>query len=213
MERITYERRRVYDPLLRLLHAWLALCIAFLIATAWLAELFEHGPAESTIWHLHAYAGFGLTGGLLVRLVWGIVGPGSARLTDLWQPRAWLALLRRRGEAALTRFGHHPLASAAYLALYLVLIGMSVTGLGLAAIEHDLGPLAPSLYDSVWLEEIFEEPHEAGMLAVLGFIVLHLGALVWHERRDGVPVAQAMVTGYQYRRADVASNQEDPHAK
>jgi len=43
------------------------------------------------------------------------------------------------------------------------------------------------------------EAHEGAALVVVGFIAAHLLALVWHERRDGVPVAQAMISGYQYR--------------
>lgn len=39
----------VFDPLLRLLHWGLALCVVLLIATSQLAEVFEHGVAEDTM--------------------------------------------------------------------------------------------------------------------------------------------------------------------
>jgi cytochrome b len=31
-------------------------------------------------------------------------------------------------------------------------------------------------------------------------VVLHIAALILHEVRHGVPMAQAMVSGYQYRK-------------
>lgn len=213
MERTTYDRQRVYDAWLRILHARIGLTVLFLVATAWTAEAFEQRPEEATVWRIHATAGFGLIVGLVARLVWGLVGPASARWTDLVRWRDWLAMLRDRSFGGVTRFGHHPLASAAYVALYGVLAMMGMTGIGLAAIEHDLGPLATQLYDSVWLEGFLEGPHEVGALAVVGFVVLHLAAIVWHERRDGVPIAQAMISGYQYRRVDASPPKEVHDAK
>jgi len=32
----------------------------------------------------------------------------------------------------------------------------------------------------------------------MGFVVVHIAALIWHEHKDKTPLAQAMVTGYQY---------------
>jgi hypothetical protein len=40
------QRRKVFDPLLRLIHAWNALAIVGLLATALLAEAFDHGGAD-----------------------------------------------------------------------------------------------------------------------------------------------------------------------
>ena len=38
--------------------------------------------------------------------------------------------------------------------------------------------------------------------AILGFVVVHLAALILHESRHGVPLAQAMLSGFQYRKTD-----------
>ena len=75
---------------------------------------------------------------------------------------------------------------------------MAVTGLGLAAIEHSAGPFNAWLGDAAWLEDFFEEPHEIIYYFLMGFIVIHIAALIWHETQDKTPLAQAMVTGYQY---------------
>jgi cytochrome b len=49
-----------------------------------------------------------------------------------------------------------------------------------------------------WLKEVFEEPHELIYYLLMSFVVVHIAALIWHEHKDKTPLAQAMVTGYQY---------------
>ncbi len=194
----TEQARSVYDPLLRVLHWWIAASILALIATSQLAELFEDGASEQTLWDGHVLSGYALTSGLLARLLWGLIGPPSARWRDLWHPATWINALRRLRLPSMNRFGHDPLASLAYLAAYALMALMVVTGLGLTATELQSGPLAGWLGGAGWLEEVFEEPHEAGFALLLGFIGLHLAALVFHRLR-GERVAQSMITGKQYR--------------
>ncbi|MBW8327989.1 MAG: cytochrome b/b6 domain-containing protein [Thiobacillus sp.] len=189
--------RRVYDPLLRALHWAIALTILTLIGTSQLAEAFEHGPYENTIWNLHILAGYGLTIALLTRLLWGIVGPASARWRDLWHPSVWKDSLKSLRLPSVHRVGHDPIASLAYLFAYGVMALMVVTGLGLAASEFHTGPLAVWLGNASWLEDVTEDPHEFGFALMLGFIGLHMAALVFHQLR-GERVAQSMVTGKQY---------------
>lgn len=191
-----FSERRAFDPLLRLLHAWNALAIVGLAATSQIAEAFEHGPWETTIWQTHIQFGYALIGGLVFRLVWGLVGPECARWSDLWHPRVWVGMLRGRFSAP-PRFGHDPKASAAFLALYGVLALMIATGLPIAAMQFDMGPLAGMLADDRALRHLLKEPHEAGFALVLGFVALHLGALAFHRFVLHAPVGQAMVTGMQ----------------
>lgn len=202
------RRIAVFDGLLRLIHAWNALSILALIATSLLAEAFEHGGNEAALWHLHIQFGYALIGGLVARSIWGLIGPAPARWSDLWHPGEWLATLRALPRLRLPawRFGHDTLASALFLALYLILAGLAASGLALAAIEHNLGPLSEPLGDAVWLKHFFKEPHEALYAMVASFIAVHLAALAWHQFHGQAPVAQAMVTGFQY------SPQGDEHA-
>jgi cytochrome b len=191
------QPRRVFDPLLRLLHWTLALSIILLIATSQLAEAFEEGPYENTLWNLHILTGYVLSAGLLTRLLWGVVGPLSARWRDLWHPAVWKDSLRNLRLPAAHRAGHDPIASLAYLFAYGVMALMVVTGLGLAASEFQSGPLAGWLGNASWLEDVLGEPHEAGFALLLGFVGLHMAALLFHQLR-GERVAQSMVTGKQY---------------
>ncbi len=199
METLTYRREQVYDPVLRLIHAWNGLAILFLMTTVWLSELFEKGVGEKTLWQFHIYLGYGLILGLAARLAWGVVGPAHARFSDMWHPAAWWQAVVSRNLQAVPRLGHNALASGVYLLVYLLLIAMAVTGLGLAAVEHSMGPFNIWFGDMAWLKEAFEEPHEIIYNFLIGFVLVHLAALIWHEWKDGTPLAQAMVSGYQYQ--------------
>ena len=191
------ERRRVYDPVLRSLHWWNAAAIVVLLATGWGSDLFEHGARERAVWTVHVYAGYGLVLGLVARLTWGIVGPRHARFSDMWHPQAWRELLTRFRLTADHRWGHDPIASAVYLAIYGMLAVMAVTGIELAATELGIGPLAGGALDQVWLGKLLEEPHEFFANFIAAFIFVHLSALWVHQRFGGVPVAQSMWTGVQ----------------
>jgi len=189
--------RRVYDPLLRALHWAIALSVVALIASSQLAEVFEDGPWETTIWNLHILAGYGLAAALLARLLWGLVGPASARWQDLWHPATWISSLKTLRLPSAHRVGHDPIASLAYLFAYGVMALMVVSGLALAASEFNTGPFAAWLGNAGWVEDVMEDPHEFGFALMLGFVGLHMAALVFHQLR-GERVAQSMVTGKQY---------------
>ncbi|MDP3420875.1 MAG: cytochrome b/b6 domain-containing protein [Thiobacillus sp.] len=197
MSHSNIQSRRVYDPLLRVLHWAIALSVVALIISSQLAEAFEDGPWESATWNLHILAGYGLTVALLTRLLWGLVGPASARWRDLWHPATWKASLKSLRLPSAHRVGHDPIASLAYLFAYGVMALMVVTGLGLAASEFNTGPLAAWLGNAGWVEDLTEDPHEFGFALMLGFVGLHMAALVFHQLR-GERVAQSMVTGKQY---------------
>lgn len=192
---------RVYDPLLRVLHWAIALSVVALILSSQLAEVFEDAPWESAIWNLHLLSGYGLTVALLTRLLWGLVGPASARWQDLWHPAAWKNSLKTLRLPSAHRAGHDPIASLAYLFAYGVMVLMVVTGLALAASEYNAGPLAAWLGNASWVEDLTEDPHEFGFALMLGFVGLHMAALVFHQLR-GERVAQSMVTGKQYLDAE-----------
>lgn len=198
METLTYRRQKVYDPALRLIHLWNGLAILFLMVTIWLSDLFEKGVGEDTLWQLHIYIGYALVLGIVARLTWGIIGPNHARFSDMWHPAVWWDAIRNLNFQAKPRFGHNTLASGAYLLVYLLLVVMAFTGLGLAAVEHSMGPLNAWIGDMPWLKEVFEEPHELIYNLLIGFVLIHIAALIWHEHKDKTPLAQAMVTGYQY---------------
>lgn len=199
MQTLTYRRHKVYDPVLRIIHASNGLTILFMMVTVWLSELFERGVGEDTLWTVHIYLGYALVAGLVARLFWGLVGPAHARFSDMWHPAAWWNAARNFKLIAPHRVGHDSLASAVYLLVYGLLAVMAVTGLSLAAIEHGMGPLDVWIGDMPWLKHTFKEPHELIYSLLIVFVVAHIAALIWHEIRDRTPLAQSMVSGYQYQ--------------
>lgn len=192
------ERKKVYSPVLRFLHAWNGLAILLLILTAAVSDQFEAGAAREAIWISHILIGYALMGGLFLRLVWGFFGPTHERWKDLWHPAVWLRAIRERRPVVTEAYGHDRMASAAYLGVYAVLAFTVFTGLALAAIEHDLGPFRGIWFDEVLLEELMMELHEMGRNLIVVFTGVHLGALLWHEHKEGVPYVQSMFSGYQY---------------
>ncbi len=198
METITYRRTKVYDPVLRLIHLWNGLAIIFLMVTIWLSDLFDKGVGEDTLWQLHIYLGYALVVGVVARLVWGLIGPTTARFSNMWHPAEWWYAVRHLDFTAKSHTGHHTLASGVYLLVYVLLAIMAFTGLGLAAVEHSTGPLNAWLGDIASLKDLFEAPHELIYYLLMSFVVVHIAALIWHEHKDKTPLAQAMVSGYKY---------------
>lgn len=205
MTRLSLVREKVYDPVLRLIHLWIGVTVLLLLLSGQVAHWIALTPEAAMLWRFHAWTGYGLLLGLTARLSWAWYGARHAHWSQLWTWRAWLAALRDRVFfTAPGRFGHHPLATAAYLAFYLMALVMVVTGLALMAIDQGHGPLYGWLGHDVVLKDWFKQPHdwlEEGMLA---FVLLHIAALILHEARHGIPLAQAMVSGYQYREDDQA---------
>ena len=201
MARQVLIREKVYDPILRTLHAWNGLAILLLVLSSLAAEWLQYTPEATALWRFHVWTGYALILGLVGRFVWGLNGPEHARLSTRWHWREWLSALRtrklfREPEA----FGHDPLASGAYVAFYLIVLVMAATGLALAAIDQGRGPLYIWLGHDVTLKHVFMSPHEFLEKFVWGFVILHIAALILHEARHGAPMAQAMVSGYQYRK-------------
>ena len=201
MARMLLNREKVFDPILRSIHAWNGLAILLLILTAQVADWIKFTPEATALWRFHVWTGYALVLGLVARLSWGLNGPEHARLGAMWHGRAWWQAVRTRQLFTdPVKFGHHPLASAAYLAFYLIVLVMAVTGLALAAVEQGRGPLVAWLGHDLPMKAGFKSPHDFLEEFVLGFVVLHIAALILHEVRHGVPMAQAMVSGFQYRK-------------
>ncbi|MDR9394206.1 MAG: cytochrome b/b6 domain-containing protein [Roseovarius sp.] len=196
---------RVWDPLVRIGH-WV-LVAAF--ATAYLTE----GDPE---W-LHSYAGYAIAVTLGLRVLWGLVGPRSARFSDfVTGPARVFTYLRDLAAGRATRhLGHSPAGGAMTVALLVILALTTVSGMGTLAIEEGRGPLAwivatgPQASTGTWDEdagdhadhhedesgEAWEEIHEAAANATLMLVLLHLGGVLWASLAHRENLVRAMVTG------------------
>lgn len=163
---------KVWDPFVRVFH-W-SLAGLFLLAYATGDEMEK----------VHIAAGYAIAGLLVLRIVWGFIGPRHARFSDfLRSPRAVLTYLR---DVALLRapryLGHNPAGGAMVVALIVMLIGTCITGYMMTT-------------EAFWGSEAFEEVHEVFANLTVGLVVVHvLGVLVASfEHQENL--VKAMITG------------------
>ena len=122
---------RVWDPFIRLSH-WL---VAVAVIWDWLTD--------EPLW-LHTWLGYMAALLVVLRVVWGFVGPGNARFVSfITGPRTVFDYL-----AGLVRFsskrylGHSPAGGAMIVALLLMIAATTVTGMATLAAAEGQGPLS-----------------------------------------------------------------------
>jgi cytochrome b len=166
---------RVWDPLLRLTH-W---SFALIVPAMW-------WTAENSAWGWHRRLGLVLLGILVFRVLWGFLGPETARFASFVKgPRTMIAYLRGQLSDAATRIGHSPLAGWSTLAL----LGAMLTQVGMGLFSGDpydgmTGPLNPLV--GVMTADTLTSWHETFFWVVAGLIVLHLSAILFYAvvKRD-----------------------------
>ncbi len=133
----------VWDGLVRFGH-WL-LVLLFFVA------YFTEDDALT----LHSWAGYGVAIYVLIRVVWGFVGPQHARFSDfLFGPFTAAGYMKDLSLFHAKRYiGHSPAGAYMVFALLVGLLLTSVSGVALLAVEENAGPLAPWLGPSSALEE------------------------------------------------------------
>jgi cytochrome b len=199
-ELLPLERLFVYDAVQRILHWWLALCTVGLALTGWVSSEMEPGSERSIGWLWHIFLGTLLIVGFVGRVIWGFIGPKHAQFASLFFPRIWLkSAMKPRMLPADGDFGHHPQASMSYIGFYSMVAVMVSTGVALASITRGEGPLGERLLDDFTWFEILRTVHEYTWWGIGFFVVTHIAALVLHERIEKIPLAQSMITGFQYR--------------
>lgn len=126
---------KVWDPLVRFGHWTLVAAFAIAYVTA---EDFED---------LHIAAGYWVGAYVIVRVVWGVVGPQHARFADfVYGPGKVFAYLAGLVRGRAPRYlGHSPAGGAMIVALLLCLSVTVITGLAVEADSEGEGPLAALL--------------------------------------------------------------------
>jgi cytochrome b len=180
---VTEPDVRVWDPLLRLTH-W---SFAVLVPAMWFT-------AENSKWALHRRLGLVLLGLLVFRVLWGFVGPHTARFASfVMGPRTVIAYLKGQWAEGATHIGHSPLGGWSTVALIGVMLAQVSMGL-FAGDPYDgmTGPLNPLV--GVMLADTITELHETFFWVVVGFIGLHLAAIAFYGAR-GDDLLSPMVGG------------------
>ena len=163
---------RVWDPLVRLFHWSTVLLFA--------ANAFVTDPESD----LHLYLGYTVAALLAIRIVWGFIGPATARFLQflptpqgVTQQLSDMVTGRKRAH-----LGHTPLGALMIFNLLLSLAGIALTG-------YMMGT------DTFFGIEWVEEAHELLVTWAEISVVLHVAAVIWESRRTGVNLPRAMVTG------------------
>jgi len=116
------DRPRVWDPIVKLTH-WGV--VAAVIGNAIFTE-------EGSGWHI--WVGYGLAGLLVLRLLWGFIGPAEARFSAFPpSPARALAHLGeiRRGEVTRHR-SHNPLGAIMAYAIWATLLVIAGSGIAMS---------------------------------------------------------------------------------
>ena len=185
---------RVWDPFVRIVHWALA-------ATVLIAWMFDE-----PLW-MHTWLGYVGAMLVVVRILWGFVGPEHARFVDFVRgPRIVIGYL-----AGLIRFssrrylGHSPAGGAMIIALLVMIVVTTGTGIANLAAEQGEGPLA-SVIAKVEPQpgqrhpELFiREVHEMAANITLALVVLHVCGVLLASFAHRENLVLAMITGRKRR--------------
>lgn len=165
-------RHRIWDPLVRLFHWSLALAFA--------ANALFTDPEENP----HEWIGYLVLALIAIRVIWGFVGPRSARFASFAPTPS--AVTGQLSDIATGRrrvhLGHTPLGALMIFNLLLTLLAVGATGYMMTT-------------NAFWGVEWVEEAHEALVTWAEISVVAHVVAVAWESRRTGVNLPRAMVTG------------------
>lgn len=169
------RRQLIYDLPTRLFH-WL---FAGLFLAAFLVASFaEHSAA----FPYHMLAGIILTGLVLFRLTWGLVGTRYARFGSFeLKPGSLFQYFRSMfGSTARHWAGHNPASSWSAIAMFALAVGLGVTGY---------------LMVGAGQKERYEDVHELLANSFLVVALLHVAGVVLHTLRHRDQFPRAMIDG------------------
>lgn len=177
------QKIKVWDAPTRIFH--------WLLVAAVLA-LFVTGKVGGNAIEWHGRIGHFVLGLIVFRLVWGFVGSTYARFAQFWPTPARIRAYLRgewRGQ------GHNPLGALSVFAL-LGLVGLQA-GIGLFT-NDDIafrGPLYPLV--GAELSSRLTGLHHLLADVLMGFVLLHIGAILFyaHVKKDNL--IKPMFTGWK----------------
>lgn len=166
---------------------------------------------------LHNWSGYVVAATVLLRIVWGAIGPRRARFADfVYRPRTVIDYLRDLVRFRSKRYvGHSPAGGAMVVALLLLLAVTTGTGMARLAIEEGEGPLAPWLASAPAIdtsadivlvsseegeeerrnESFVGELHEVFAEITLWFVIAHIAGVVLASLSHRENLVRAMITG------------------
>ncbi|MGZ9812441.1 cytochrome b/b6 domain-containing protein [Pseudoroseicyclus sp. H15] len=167
-------RRKIWDPLVRIFH--------WSLVTLFALNAFVTNP-EHEAHHLIGYAVGGL---ILVRVIWGLIGPIHARFSDFppsargaWGQVEEMATGRRHAHA-----GHSPLGALMIYNLLLTFIVIVASGYAMTTL---------TFFGIRWVKEV----HEIAVTWAEISALAHIAAVLFESVRLRLNLPLSMVTGYK----------------
>lgn len=179
---------KIWDPIIRLTHWLLAVFfgVAYWLGGDWLG--------------LHAQMGYSVALLLLLRMLWGFVGPQYARFSEFVPtPQHLMAYISNlcRGHAAEYR-GHDPAGAVMILLLLFALTVTTLSGMTLFAME-DRGPFAGTAIAKLPGGSV-EAVHQFASEATVVLAGLHVVGVLVMGRVHRQRLVRAMLTGWKWPR-------------
>jgi cytochrome b len=189
---------RVWDLPTRFFHWALVVCIVGLATTGTIG-------GSAMPWHFRF--GYCVLALLLFRIIWGLVGGRWSRFSAfIYAPQSVINYLKGRGKPEHS-VGHSPAGAASVFALLGFLVAQVSTGLMSDDEIAYSGPLAHLVSNATVQGASFY--HAAvGKWVLLALIALHIGAVIFYQRRQH-KLVNAMLHGDKTLALAVPSSRDD----
>ena len=161
----------VWDFFIRLFH-WSMVAIIVVDFT-----IFDEGS-------VHEILGYVLLLLLMLRFIWGFVGPEHAKFKNFIPTRNGISqhIKEQSCDKRTIYLGHNPLGAVMIINLYLTLVLLGFSGY-------------MAITDMFWGVEWVEELHEFFANYLLLSVFIHVAGVVFESHRSGVNLISAMFTG------------------
>ena len=215
-----FRRIYVWELPIRIIHWINALGIAVLALTGfligWPQMVFNVDEPYQQFWFgwvrfLHFAFAYVVFFAFLFRIYWGFVGNRYARWTSFFPHtkaqfvdmggtlRVDILQLKLKGKISV---GHNYMASLTYIALFLILLFMAITGFGLYAGMSD--SFIPQLF--AWIvplmggDWVVRKWHHIFMWAFVIFTIIHVYLAFYHDYVEGRGDVSSMLGGWKFDR-------------
>jgi cytochrome b len=179
----------VWDPLVRTGH--------WLLATAVIVAWFVDEP----LW-LHTWLGYIAIALVVVRIVWGFIGPDYARFaSSVRGPRVAFGYFADLIRFSSKRYlGHSPAGAVMIIALLVMVAVTAVTGMASHAATRGEGPLAGVITKVERANEedqelLIEELHETAANITIALVFFHIAGVALASFVHRENLVAAMITG------------------
>ncbi len=139
---------------------------------------------EDKFWGVHKLFGYSIAFLLLSRIIFELTVSGDEKISS----RIKNALgLYKKNDKSKPEYRHYLAVKSGYLAFYILLLSMALTGLGLA-FGRNFG-FSRELHNNI------KEIHSIGQYFIYGFVLVHLSGVIIAETRKSGGIVSGMING------------------